>query len=208
MPVVRAHDHRNPRPRLAGRKRNFSESRANGPERGLGAPVTVREAELPVFDVVAPAVPFVGPCEHKGSGAAGSKGRPDLPIQRGGLSLFGMPVAVQPDLGHEERTLPGDVLQPGEVSLQLRLRLEIDVEANQVDERQLQVFGRGVIDVRHEAGGVLVLCGPVQPLDPTLYTASSVPANDRGRDLIANRVAKDGRMTGARAHSGAYPLLN
>src|SRR5439155_1170538 len=82
-----------PRPRLAGRKRNFSESRANGPERGLRATVTVREAELPVFDVVAPAVPFVGPCEHKGSGAAGGKGRPDLPIQRGGLSLFGMPVA-------------------------------------------------------------------------------------------------------------------
>ena len=59
--------------------------------------------------------------------------------------------AVEPDLAHQQRPVAGEVLQPREVRLEARsLRLEVDVEADEVEERQLQVLGRRVVDVGDE----------------------------------------------------------
>ena len=79
-------------------------------------------------------MPFVGPREHKRAGASGRKSRPNLPIQRAGLDVFRIPKAVESDLRHQKRALPRDVLQTGEVGFQLRLRFEVNVETNQIDE--------------------------------------------------------------------------
>ena len=68
-----------------------------------------------------------------------------------------MPAAVEPDLGHDERPVLGHVLQAREIGLEPIRLLEEDVEADEIEERQLQVLGRGVVDVRDQRRGVLDL---------------------------------------------------
>ena len=71
-------------------------------------------------------------------GAAGGEGGPHLPVERPRLRLLGVAQRVEAGLGHDQRAVAGDVLQPREVGLELRARLEEDVEADEVDERQLR----------------------------------------------------------------------
>ena len=56
-----------------------------------------------------------------------------------------------------QRPVAGDVLEPREVGLELRARLEEHVEADEVDERQLEVLGARVVDVGDERARVLLL---------------------------------------------------
>ena len=88
----------------------------------------------------------------------------------------------------------GDVLEAGEIGLELGARLEEDVEADEVDEGQLEVLGAGVVDVGDERLGVLLLGRVVEPAQEPLDPPPAVPAHDRGGDLVADRVAEDRGM--------------
>ena len=77
--------------------------------------------------------------------------------------------AVEPELAHQQRPVAGEVLQPRRGTRRSSSRrLEVDVERDEVEERQLQVLGRRVVDVGDEPVGVLVLDGVVQPLEVPL----------------------------------------
>src|SRR5256886_2530036 len=101
------------------------------------------QTERPVLDVMAVAVPLVGPREHEHAAASRGERSADLPIERARLTALAVAQGVEAQLTHEERPVPGDVLQARQVGLEAVLRLEIHVEADEVEERQPQVFGRG-----------------------------------------------------------------
>ena len=195
--VVRAHDHRDSGPREARRKRHLGERLPDRAQRGLGRPVDPREAEGPVLHVVALPVPLVGPGEHEDAGTAGGERAPHLPGERARLDALVVAEAVKPELAHEERSVPGEILETGQVGLEPVLRLEVDVEAHEVEAGQLEVFRRGVVHVRHEPAGVLLLDRPVEPLEVALDPSAAQPARHRRRDLVAEGVAQERRMTGA-----------
>src|SRR5437763_441062 len=69
---------------------------------GLRPPITGRAAEVPVVDVVAAAVPLVGPGEDEGAGAARREGQPHLPLQRRRLARLAVASAVESYLGDDE----------------------------------------------------------------------------------------------------------
>ena len=79
--------------------------------------------------------------------------RSHLPIERVRLRDRAVAPAVEADLGDEQRPIAGEVLQAREIGVELITRLEVDVEADEVEERQPQVLGRGVVDVRDEPSG-------------------------------------------------------
>ena len=165
-------------------------------QRGLGGPVDPGEAEGPVLHVVAVPVPLVGPGEHEDAGTAGGERAPRLPGERARLDALVVAEAVKPELAHEERSVAGEILQTGQVGLKPVLRLEVHVEAHEVEERQLEVFRRGVVHVCHEPAGVLLHDRPVQPLEVALDPSAAQPARHRRRDLVAEGVAQERRMTG------------
>ena len=99
-------------------QRDLAEGLAHGDERGLGPSVSPGEPEIPVVDVVAAAVPLVGPREDERAGAAGPERRPHLPVERRRLHALAVPAAVEPDLGHDQRAVAGEVLQPRQVGLE------------------------------------------------------------------------------------------
>src|SRR5207247_326680 len=182
----------------------FADSR----QRRLRAPVASREAEIPVVDIRAGPVPVVGRGISKGASAAGCERRSSLPVERARLGLLAVPKAVQPDLTHDQRTIAGKVLNAREVGLQALRFLEVDIEANEVEEGELQILRGGIVDVGDQAVGILGSCGLAESLEVTLRTAAAEPAHAGRRDLVADRVAEDSRVAGAGTHSGTHQSLH
>jgi len=113
----------------------------------------------------------------------------DLPAERLRLPVLAVPAAVEPDFRHQERPVAGKYLKPGKVRSEPRLRLEVYVEASQVEERQIQILGGWVVDVAHEALGVLGFGDPVELLEEALHPPGPVPAHNRSGDLVGERIA-------------------
>ena len=176
----------------------MGERLAHRVERRLRAAVAVGEAEVPIVDVEAAAVPLVGPREHEGARAACLERGPDLPVEHLRLHFLAVPPAVQPDLGHHQGPVAGDVLEPRQVGRERPLRLQVDVEGHEVEERELEVLRRREVDVGDEALGVLLLGCAVEAVQEALDRAAAVPAHDRRGDLVADGVGHDGRVAGAR----------
>ena len=206
--VVAADDHRDAGPREPLRERDVGEGSPHGGEGGLRSAVAPRQAELPVLDVVAPPVPLVCPREDEEPGAPGRERRPHLPVQHVSLRGRTVPPAVQPELGHDDRAIAGQVVETGQVGLQALPRLEVHVEADHVEERQFQVLGRGVVHVRDERPRVLGLDRAIQLLQVALDATPAVPPDDRAGNLVADRVPENGRMAGACRDARAHALLD
>ena len=94
------------------------------------------------------AVPFVGPAKHKSAAAAFFEGRSNLPVERVRLFLFAMAKTVEAEFPEQQRALAHYVVKVGDVVAQALLVFQINVEANQIDEIQLEIFRRWIIDVR------------------------------------------------------------
>ena len=119
-----------------------------------------------------------------------------MPIQHPRLHLLVVSQTVQTQFAHQQGTIHSQVMKPGQIGIELGLRFEIDIEAKQVQERQLEVLGGRIIGIGHQALGVLLLGRPVKTLDKTLHLAMPVPADQRGRDFIGHAVAEHRGMAG------------
>ena len=155
LAVVRADDHRDPRPVRVRGERHLRERLADRGQRLLRGAVAVDQAEGPVVDLEPAAVPLVRPGEHEHAGAAGGEGGPDLPVERRACASSRVAQRVEAGLGDDERPVAGDVLEPSEVGRELRARLEEHVEAHEVDERQREVLGARIVHVGDQRARVL-----------------------------------------------------
>jgi len=207
-PIIGAHHDRDARPRHARREWRLRERFVDSFQRGLRRPVGARQAELPVLDVVPVPVPLVGPSEHEHAGAAGGERRPHLPVERSRLGALAVAQAVEAQLAHEERPVARDVLEAREVGLEPVLRLEVHVEADEVEKRQPQVFGGRVVDVGDKPVGVFFLDHPVHPLEVALDRATADVARHRRGYLVAEGVAQQRRMPCDGAHLAANQRLH
>ena len=205
-PVVRADDDRDARPAPGRRKRGLGVGGPHGAQGRLRLAALVRQAELPVVHVLARPVPLVGPGEDEGARRARGEGRAHLPVEHGGLGPLSVAEAVEAELAQHERAGAREVVQTGEVGLEAIARLEIDVEAHEVEERQPQVLGGRVVHVRDEAVGILRLHDSCETLEVALDPPRPEPAHDLRRDLVAERVAEEGGMAGTGAYLGAHDL--
>ena len=204
--VVRADDHADARPIKLEPQRGTRERLLDRCQRGLGRSVGTSQTETPVVDVGAAAVPLVRPREDEGAGAARGESRRQLPGERIGLRLVAVSQAVEPQLGDDERAIAREGLQPCQVGLELLFRFEEDVEADEIEERELEVFGRGIVDVRDEGVGIFLRRHAVELFQELLDSPAPVPAHDRSRDLVADRIGEHGRVAGAFTNAAAHAI--
>ncbi len=80
-------------------------------ERWLRSALPVGQAESPSSYLRPSAEPFVGPREDAYTRATTSEGSADLPIERRGLLLQSIPLAIEPKLAQYHRLVLSDVLQ-------------------------------------------------------------------------------------------------
>ncbi len=119
-----------------------------------------------------------------------------------------MTAAVESDLGEDERPIPREVVKPREVGLESLWGLEVDIEAGEVGEPELEILRRRIVHIRDKAARVFAPRRPGEALEEALDRARSVPPHDRSRDLVADRVAEHGRVAGAQGDSCPDPRLN
>ena len=134
--VITAQDYRDLRPLLVWGERNRAIGTANGRQRGFRAPFPVGQPERPVRDIVASAIPFVGPAKHESSGTALRERSPNLPIQKMGLLLLAVPNTIQSDLRQQKRPVAGNILKPRYVCAKRLLVFQINVDTEQIHKIQ------------------------------------------------------------------------
>src|SRR5215468_12101104 len=132
MTVVSAYHDRDAWPLHAGRKGHFSVGIAYGHQRRFRRPAPIRQAEVPVVHILAARIPIVGPRKDKGAGASASKCGSELPVKHVRLLRSAVSPTIEPHFGHQQWTVARQILQPGQVSLETRLRFQINVEARYV----------------------------------------------------------------------------
>src|SRR5207302_4202548 len=132
---------------------------------GLRRPIAGRQAERPILDPVLPVVPFVRPREDDDTDAAAAESTRDLRLEHCGLSLFAPAKAVEPNLREQDGTVLAQAVQPREIVLEGIPRLEVDVEAEEIQEGQPQVFGRRVVHIRDQGIRTFPLGYPVYAFD-------------------------------------------
>src|SRR5262249_34219807 len=139
--VVAADDDRDARPGKVSGEGRVGKRLADRAQRRLPSPLAGGQSKVPVLDLVAAPVPLVCPGEDEGSDTPSRERAPDLPGQCACLFMQAMPTAVESDLGQQQRSLAGKVLKACQVRVEQLRRLEVDIERDEVQERQVEVFG-------------------------------------------------------------------
>ena len=196
--VVGADHDRDARPRLPGvlRKRRVGVDRLDGGRRRLQPAVAIDQAKRPVVDVMSASPPLVGP--GKGDGAAGALFERRAQVHRGQprLALFAFADAVDARFRQQQRLLSGNVLQPRQIGAQVLLAVQVDVERADVEERQVEEFGRREVHVGEQAIGRGLFRLGVEPAQKALDAKPAVPPHDPRRDLVAERKHQQGGVIG------------
>src|SRR5207244_10657730 len=115
--VKSAHHDRYSRPGFLGDERNFLERFSNNAERHFRLSIPARQTKIPVHDVLATPVPFVGPSINECPRASCGEGLSYLQVQGSSLRLVSIPVAVKPDFRSQQRTFAGAILNPWALGL-------------------------------------------------------------------------------------------
>src|SRR5262245_12460415 len=86
------------------------------------------------------------------------------------------------------------MLQAGEVRTKLVTLVKVDVEREDIDESELEVFGGREVRVRHQTVRIRLTRDVAQLAQETLNLSGSMPADDRRRNLLADAVHQHARM--------------
>ncbi len=116
------------------------------------------------------------------------------------LTFLALADAVGAGLGEQQRLVSGNVLQPREVRAQLGLAVQIHVEGEDVEEREIEEFRRRKVDVREQAVGRGRLALFVQDAEITFDALPAVPAHDTGWNFVAQREGQDRGMVAQLGH--------
>ncbi len=112
------------------------------------------EAEGPVVHLAATIGPEIGPGEEGGARHPGLQAFLEVPREGFGLFLLTVAHRIESELGDKNRTVAGEVLEPGQVALQRLAVFEEDVEGREVGIAGLEVLGARVVGVGNEEVGV------------------------------------------------------
>jgi hypothetical protein len=78
--------------------------------------------------------------------------------------------------------------------------------SHEIEEGQLEVLGRRVVDVGDERLGIGSFRGVAEARQEGLHPAPAEPAHGGGRELVGERVAEDRRVAGDGLHGAAHQV--
>jgi len=196
--VVGAHHHRHSRPlgSGAGRERSAREDLLHGGKCRFALSRLIHEAKRPVVDRPTSTPPLVGPGIGHGTAGAFGKSRADVRCRDARLALETLPQAIPAGFREEQRSVPREVLQAREVAAQLGLPMEVDVIGEHVEGIELEVLGGWEVYISQQAVGRRCLHIFIEVTQELLDPSVAVPADDPGRNLVAQREKERRRVLG------------
>ena len=105
---------------------------------------------------------------------------------------------VHPELAEDERPLFGQILQAQQVSLEVALVVQVNVEAEEIDVLREEIFRRRITRVGKENVRIGRAPDPDEVLDKFRHAPHAEPAHHRGRNFVADEITEDRGMTGIR----------
>ena len=133
--------------------------------------------------------PFIRPRKHHRARAPSGESRLDLPTESARLRFLAISNAVESKLTHDQRAVFGKVLQTRDVGCESFLRFEVNVETNDIEPWQPQIFRCRIVRVGHHGVGVLGLYHAVKLSQVSLNAPMADETNKSRGDFIAERVA-------------------
>jgi len=176
----------------AGDEARAEEFLAKGFTGELGGAVACDEAEGPIGDIEAAGEPLVGPGEEDGAGGAAADDAIEVPIEDGGLHFLALADGVEAEFAHDQGLVAGEVLEAGEVALEVELAFEVDVEGVEVDVGREEILGGRVAGVGVERAGIGLAGDVDEVLDEMDDTADAEPADHGCGDFVTDEVTEDG----------------
>ena len=177
--------------------------RAEGVIRCLWRAVGPRDAEGPVDDGVPPGEPFIGPREDERSGKAGVGHLAEVASQKFRLPLLAVAERVHAHFAQHQRLVADQVHQPHEVAAKGLPVVEIDVKGREIEKREIEILGRWIVVVGHQAVRVGLLSHVGQLPQEAFDPLGPMPANDIGGDFIADAAGQHGWRLAALLHPAA-----
>ena len=138
--------------------------------------------------------PLVREREGEGAGRAQRERRPHLPGERRRLLLRPLAAGVHAEFGQHERPVAGQRVQPIEISDEVFLAMQIDVEREEIGEVGFEIFGGREIRVADEPLGIAALDDLHQLAQEGGDAPGAVPADDVRGDLVADQQRGHRRM--------------
>ena len=91
------------------------------------------QPKCPIRNFLLAGVPFVGPGKKDCAGESAFNHAIDMPAQHFRLFLLGVSDRVHPEFAKNKRTLLDEVLQSKEITLEVALIVQVNVEAKEID---------------------------------------------------------------------------
>ena len=119
-----------------------------------------------------------------------------------------MATTIQTDLRHHQWAIVSEVLKPRQIGVQALLSFQVNIEADEIEEREFQIFGGRIVNITEETFGIFCFRSAVNGFEKALNTARATPTHDRSGDFVAYRVAENRRVTRALTDGGAHTIFN
>ena len=100
----------------------------------------------------------------------------------------------RPSSPRTKRAVADQVLQSEHVVAERRAIVQIDVEGHEIEEREIEILRGGVTGVGDQAVGIGLLDHVPQLREESLDAPRAVPADDIGRNFVADVISQDAGM--------------
>src|SRR5947207_4069313 len=164
--------------------------------------------ECPIRDFLATGEPFIRPRKKNSSGKTAFYDAVDMPTQHFGLFILRMPDRVHAEFPQDKRMLASEILQPQQVTLEIRLVVKINIKTRKIVILRQQVFGWRISGIVKEGIRINRASEPNQFLHEFNHATRPEPARHCAGDLVANQVTEYCWMPGVCAHGGTHSFGN
>src|SRR5881398_2159044 len=120
---------------------------AQSMERFFWLTIARDQPECPISNLLFAGVPFVSPGKENGASESTFDDAIDVPAQHFGLLILAVPDRIHSEFAKDERTIFDEILQTKEITLEIALLMQINVEAKKIDVLREQEFSRRISGV-------------------------------------------------------------
>src|SRR5271170_551902 len=118
--------------------------------------------------------------------------------------LFALANRIHAGFAEHERQLARLSHQVRQVAAEIFFAMEIDVERNEIEKTQIEIFSGGIVRIGEERAGVELFAEVAQLGEKVADGARAVPAHDIRANLVADAVSQNSFAELARVENGLF----
>src|SRR5271170_130942 len=104
--------------------------------------------------------------------------------------LLALANRIHPGFAEHQRPLAGLSHQMRQVPAEILLAMQIHVERNEIEKTKIEIFGRRIVRIRKERGGINLFAEVPQLGEEVADGSRPVPAYDVRTNLVADAIRR------------------